>query len=86
MLLNNALAQSGWRKAPLSATGWVPAIRERLKSVRWEALAADVRPFLESPDDRALLTRETITSLLDRRSSPELERPPRVARRRRRRD
>jgi hypothetical protein len=37
----------------------------RLRSVRWEVLAADVRPLLESPEDRALLTRETITSLLD---------------------
>ena len=30
-----------------------------------EDLAADVRPLLESPEDRALATRETITSLLD---------------------
>ena len=46
------------------------AVRARLRSVRWDALAADVRPLLESGEDRALLTRETITSLLDQRTRP----------------
>jgi Nucleotidyl transferase AbiEii toxin, Type IV TA system len=67
VLLNNALAQTGWAGAPLSQTSWVTAVRTRLSSVRWEVLAADVRPLLESADDRALLTRETITGLLDER-------------------
>jgi Nucleotidyl transferase AbiEii toxin, Type IV TA system len=70
ILLNNALAQTGWTLAPLSETSWVAAVRARLGSVRWEALAADVRPLLESAEDRALLTRETITSLLDQRTRP----------------
>jgi hypothetical protein len=70
VLLNNALAQTGWTRARLSETGWVTAVRARLRSVRWEVLAADVRPLLESAEDRALLTRETITSLLDQRTRP----------------
>ena len=70
VLLNNALAQTGWKAAPLSETSWVTAVHARLRSVRWEVLAADVRPFLESAEDRALLTRETITSLLDQRTRP----------------
>ena len=70
VLVNNALARTGWKKAPLSETSWVAAVRTRLQSVRWEVLAADVRPFLESAEDRALLTRETITSLLDQRARP----------------
>ena len=70
ILLNNALAQTGWTSAPLSETSWVAAVRARLRLVRWEALAADVRPLLESAEDRALLTRETITSLLDQRTRP----------------
>jgi hypothetical protein len=65
VLLNNALAQTGWTSAPLSEASWVAAVQARLRSVRWEVLAADVRPLLESAEDRALLTRETITSLLD---------------------
>ena len=64
VLLNNALAQTGWKKAALTEKTWVTAVRARLRSVRWPALVADVRPFLESAEDRALLTRETITTLL----------------------
>jgi predicted nucleotidyltransferase component of viral defense system len=75
VLLNNALAQTGWTSAPLSETSWVAAVRARLRSVRWEALAADVGPLLESAEDRALLTRETITRLLDQRT-PQLPAPP----------
>jgi hypothetical protein len=85
VLLNNALAQTGWTKAPLSQTSWMRAVRARLRSVRWELLAADVRPLLESAEDRALLTRETITSLLDQRTRPLPTSPLRAKRRGRRR-
>lgn len=70
LLLNNALAQTGWTEASLSEVSWARAVRARLRSVRWEILAADVRPLLESAEDRALLTRETITSLLEHRAGP----------------
>jgi hypothetical protein len=46
----------------------VDAVRERLRSVRWDTLAADAGPLLESPEERALLTRETVTRLLDART------------------
>jgi hypothetical protein len=68
VLLNNALAQTGWASVPLTGTSWVAAVRARLRAVSWERLAADVRPLLESAEDRALLTPETITGLLDRRA------------------
>jgi hypothetical protein len=70
VLLNNALAQTGRTSPPLSETGWARAVRARLGSVQWAVLAADVRPLLESAEDRALLTEETITSLLDQRMRP----------------
>ncbi len=66
-LLNDALAQTGWEAAPLTASTWTDAVRARVRSVRWDALAADVSPLLESPADRALVTRETVTRLLDER-------------------
>ncbi len=72
VLLNNALAQTGWAKPPLTTASWTAAVRARLRSVKWDALASDVRPLLESAADRELLTRETVTRLLDQRS---LERP-----------
>jgi hypothetical protein len=67
VLLNNALAQAGWDGPPLTESTWPQAVRERLRSARWDALAADVRPLLESPEERALLTEDTLTRLLERR-------------------
>ncbi len=68
VLLNNALEQTGWKRPPLTATSWVAVVRARLRSVPWDALAADVRPLLESPEERALLTHETLTRLLNERA------------------
>jgi len=68
VLLNNALAQTGWSGPALGEATWVEAVRARLRSVKWESLAADVSPLLESPEDRELLTRETLTRLLDERA------------------
>lgn len=68
VLLNNALEQTGWARPPLTEAGWVSTVRARLRSVRWEALAQDVRPLLESPEDRALFTRETLVRLLHQRA------------------
>jgi hypothetical protein len=67
VLLNNALAQTGWDGPPLTEATWAKAVRERLRSVRWDALAADVGALLESPEERALLKEETLTRLLDAR-------------------
>ena len=68
VLLNNALEQTGWSGPALDEASWVEAVRARLHSVRWDALAADARPLLESPEDRELLTRETVVRLLDERA------------------
>ncbi len=76
VLLKNALEQTGWSGPPLTEASWVEAVRARLRSVRWEALAADVAPLLESPEERELLTRETLTRLLDERAPRPVRRRP----------
>jgi hypothetical protein len=68
VLLNNTLALTGWSGPPLGEASWVEAVRARVSSVKWDSLAADVSPLLESPEDRELLTRETLTRLLDERA------------------
>jgi len=68
VLLNNALEQTGWSGPALDEATWVEAVRARVRSVKWESLAADVSPLLESPEDRELLTRETVLRLLDERA------------------
>lgn len=63
-LLNNALDQTGWSRGALTEDDWRGAIRERLEELDWTRIVADVRPFLESPSDVSLLTRENLDLLL----------------------
>jgi predicted nucleotidyltransferase component of viral defense system len=64
ILLNNALRQTDWTGPLLTAEAWRRQVRERLDSVDWEKIVADVRPFLESPAEVDLLTPETVSRLL----------------------
>jgi hypothetical protein len=64
VLLNNALAQTGWSRSPLTLSDWRDAVRERLKGLAWERIVSDVRPFLESPADVELLTPESVDLVL----------------------
>lgn len=69
VLLNNALQQTGWKGRPLSESSWAAAVRARLRRVRFETLGADVGPLLESPEERTLLTRDTVMRLLEERAT-----------------
>jgi hypothetical protein len=48
---------------------WRTVVRERLRSIDWDRVAADVRPFLEIPGELDLLTEENVVGLLDRKHS-----------------
>lgn len=63
-LLNNALAQTGWSRSPLTLSDWREAVRERLEGLDWERTVSDVRPFLESSADVDLLTAESLDLVL----------------------
>lgn len=62
-LLQHALDQTG-RVGSLDARSWRKLVRVRLESLDMEAIADDVRPFLERPEDAALLTRDNLVGLL----------------------
>jgi hypothetical protein len=64
VLLNNALAQTGWSPLPLGQTEWRGAVRERLENLDWPRIVSDVRPFLESSADVELLTAENLELLV----------------------
>jgi predicted nucleotidyltransferase component of viral defense system len=66
LMLNNALRQTKWKGAPLTATTWRRATRARLASAAWDRVVDDVRPFLEPSADLNLLTRENLMRLLER--------------------
>lgn len=68
ILLNNALQQTGWSRGTLTAANWRGAVSERLEELDWTRIVADVRPFLESPSDVSLLSRESLDLLLKRGS------------------
>ena len=48
----------------MTAANWRSELRQRLKTLDWQSAQADVRPFLERARDIALVTAETLGSLL----------------------
>ena len=62
-LLQNALDQTQGAGRH-DARSWGMLVRERLGRIDMSAIAEDVRPFLERPEDAALLTRENLMGLL----------------------
>jgi len=47
-----------------SALLWRELVRERLTALNFQAVRDDISPFLERPQDVALLTRENLAGLL----------------------
>ncbi len=64
-MLNNALRQTGWPGSPLSDDNWRDAMRERLRTVAWELIIDDLRPFLEPSANLTLLTLENLMRVLE---------------------
>jgi hypothetical protein len=64
ILLNNALAQTGWAESPLTEKTWRVVVRDKIESIFWEQALEDVRPFLASQREIDLLTKENLTQLL----------------------
>ena len=62
-LLQNALDQTRGA-GRCDAQDWVNLVRTRLESLNAEQIAADVRPFLERPQEAGLLTRDNLLGLL----------------------
>jgi predicted nucleotidyltransferase component of viral defense system len=62
--LGHALAQTGWDGPDVSAENWRELVLGRLESADWRTIRRDVEPFLERPQELALLTLENLRSLL----------------------
>ncbi len=63
-LLQNALAQTGWNGPQVTLENWREVIAEEMIALDFVKIAEDVGPFLERPEDRALLTRDIVLSAL----------------------
>ncbi len=65
LLLNNALEQTGSTRPSLTPETWRAAVRERLEEADFARLAADVAPFLERPEELAMLEKSAVLRLLE---------------------
>lgn len=64
VMLNHALAQTGWQGGALTAANWRGPLRERLRQMDWDTIRSDVRPFVEPGFDLDLLSLENLLSVL----------------------
>lgn len=74
-LLQKALDQTQGA-GRFDAQAWRSLVQKRLAALDMDAIAADVRPFLERPQDAAFLTRENVSGML--REAGECPQPNRV--------
>lgn len=63
-LLQNALNQTQGKTAP-AAQDWPTPLLERLEKIDTQALRNDVAPFLEHPEEAALLDRPNLQTILE---------------------
>jgi len=63
--LNNALLQTGWDGPAATEKNWRQLVRDKLDQMDWKQALADVSPFLESPQDTELISKEVLLSLLE---------------------
>jgi hypothetical protein len=65
VLLNKAMRKTRNAEAVrLNSSSWRAAVRARLARVNWARAAADVRPFLQSPDEALAMVPEALEQLL----------------------
>jgi hypothetical protein len=65
VFLNNALCQTSWAGPEVTEANWRELVRERIVTFDWEKIRADVQPFLESPSELELVSRESMDRVLE---------------------
>lgn len=63
-LLSNALRQTGWDGPEVTLVNWWEIVCQRVDTLQWKQIVRDVEPFLERPEDIALLTKANLLDLL----------------------
>ena len=64
VLLNAALAQTGWTGPAMTAANWRQLVRDHIATLDWAVARADVRPFLEHQRDLDLVSSDALGGLL----------------------
>jgi predicted nucleotidyltransferase component of viral defense system len=65
LMLNAALAQTGWSGEQLTQKTWRVVVRERIENLSWERVLSDVSPFIEHPSELINLIHENLLQLLE---------------------
>jgi len=69
VMLNNALRQTGRTGRGLTSRTWPRAVEAKVAQFSWERAQQDVRPFLETISEVALLSRENLLQVVRSRSA-----------------
>ena len=64
LLLRASLAQTGMELTSEQVANWRKLLAERIATMEWNRVVADVQPFLERSEEITLLTREYVLRLL----------------------
>lgn len=64
ILLNNALQQTNWDGEVIQKDTWREQLALRLNLLDWPSVLADVQPFIERPNELAMLNKKSLISLL----------------------
>ena len=64
VMLNQALAQTGWSGDLLTVENWKDQVLRRIQSLNWAGVLEDVRPFVEPGFDLGLLTLDNLGKCL----------------------
>ncbi|MBA7477252.1 hypothetical protein ES707_12656 [subsurface metagenome] len=65
IMLNNALAQTGWRYEEINNSNWKKILIGHISKINWKRVIADVSPFLEREADKKFITYDNCTSLIE---------------------
>jgi len=65
IMLNNALAQTGWRYEEINNSNWKKILIGHISKINWKRVIADVSPFLEREADKKFITYDNCTSLVE---------------------
>ena len=63
--LRAALAQTGSDLVDSQVAAWRTLVADKINTVEWKQVVADVQPFLEQSGEIAFLTRENVLDFLD---------------------
>ena len=63
-MLSAALAQTGWKGAPVTDENWRQVLSSQVETTDWTAVQRDVTSFLERPEEMSVLTKENVLRII----------------------